>query len=50
LAQVLDISSPVVLYTNGDGDITDEVVKQLNANAPAAKSDDIKEEKKPGKK
>jgi Skp family chaperone for outer membrane proteins len=50
LAQVLDISSPVVLYTNGEGDITDEVVKQLNANAPAAKSDDIREEKKDEKK
>src|SRR6267142_6023113 len=51
-AQVLDISSPVVLYTNGENDITDEVIKQLNANAPAAKSDDTekKDEKKSEKK
>jgi len=48
-AQVLDVSSPTVLYTNGDNDITDEVIKQLNANAPAAKSD-TKEEKKDEKK
>jgi Skp family chaperone for outer membrane proteins len=52
LAQVLDVSSPVVLYTNGENDITDEVIKQLNANAPAAKSDDTekKDEKKSEKK
>jgi len=52
LAQVLDVSSPVVLYTNGENDITDEVVKQLNANAPAAKADDTekKDEKKSEKK
>jgi len=50
LAQVLDVSSPVVLYTNGDNDITDEVIKQLNANAPAAKPDATKEEKKDEKK
>jgi hypothetical protein len=52
LAQVLDVSSPVVLYTNGENDITDEVVKQLNANAPAAKTDDTekKDEKKSEKK
>jgi outer membrane protein len=51
-AQVLDVSSPVVLYTNGENDITDEVVKQLNANAPAAKTDDTekKDEKKSEKK
>jgi Skp family chaperone for outer membrane proteins len=49
-AQVLDVSSPVVLYTNGESDITDEVIKQLNANAPAAKPDDTKEEKKSEKK
>jgi outer membrane protein len=49
-AQVLDVSSPVVLYTNGDNDITDEVIKQLNANAPAAKPDTTKEEKKDEKK
>jgi len=52
LAQVLDVSSPVVLYTNGDNDITDEVIKQLNANAPTAKTDDTekKDEKKSEKK
>jgi Skp family chaperone for outer membrane proteins len=51
-AQVLDVSSPVVLYTTGESDITDEVIKQLNANAPAAKSDDTekKDEKKSEKK
>jgi outer membrane protein len=50
LSQVLDVSSPTVLYTNGENDITDEVIKQLNANAPAARSDDTKEEKKDDKK
>jgi len=52
LAQVLDVSSPVVLFTNGENDITDEVIKQLNANAPAAKADDTdkKDEKKSEKK
>jgi len=52
LASVLDVSSPVVLYTNGENDITDEVIKQLNANAPAAKSDDTekKDDKKSEKK
>lgn len=49
-SQVLDVSSPTVLYTNGDNDITDEVVKQLNANAPAARLDETKEEKKTEKK
>ena len=28
-------ATPVVLYTNNDSDITDEVLKQLNAAAPA---------------
>jgi len=50
LAQVFDISSPVVLYNNGENDITDEVVKQLNANAPAARPDETKEPKKDEKK
>jgi Skp family chaperone for outer membrane proteins len=49
-AQVLDVSSPTVLYTTGESDITDEVIKQLNANAPATKPDDTKEEKKDEKK
>jgi Skp family chaperone for outer membrane proteins len=41
-------ATPVVLYTNNDSDITDEILKQLNAAAPAAttapKSDDIKKD------
>lgn len=49
-SQVLDVSSPTVLYTSGESDITDEVVKQLNANAPAAKADETKEQKKDEKK
>ena len=44
---VLDVSarianganSPVVLYSNGDNDITDEIVKQLNAAAPSTPAD-----------
>lgn len=47
---VIDASSPSVLYSTGDNDITDEVVKQLNANAPAAKPDETKDEKKDDKK
>lgn len=27
--------TPIVLYTNGENDITDELLRQLNANAPA---------------
>jgi len=50
LSHVLDVSSPTVLYTNGENDITDEVIKQLNANAPAAKADETREEKKDDKK
>lgn len=50
LSQVFDVSSPTVLYTNGENDITDEVVKQLNANAPAATPSETKEEKKDEKK
>src|ERR1043165_6939029 len=50
LSLVLDVSSPTVLYTNGENDITDEVIKQLNATAPAAKPDESKEEKKSEKK
>ncbi|HYV27980.1 MAG TPA: OmpH family outer membrane protein [Candidatus Eisenbacteria bacterium] len=50
------INTPVVLFNNGDNDITDAVIKQLNANAPAGslkpvdpkpeKAEDRKEEKK----
>ena len=50
LAQVLDVSSPTVLYTNGENDVTDEVIKQLNASAPATKPDDTTQEKKDEKK
>ena len=41
-------STPVILYSNNDSDITDDVLKQLNATAPASapaaapKSEDIK--------
>lgn len=43
---------PVVIYTNGENDITTVVLAQLNANAPAdlPKSDDKKDEKKGEKK
>jgi outer membrane protein len=39
---------PVVLYTNGDNDLTAAVLEQLNANAPAdlPKADGRKDEKK----
>jgi outer membrane protein len=47
---VIDVSSPNILYSTGESDITDEVVKQLNASAPASKPDETKEEKKGGKK
>jgi outer membrane protein len=49
-AQVFDVSSPVVLYTTGENDISDEVIKQLNANAREAKPDETKDEKKDEKK
>src|SRR5512138_303689 len=44
---------PVVLYTNGTNDLTDEILAQLNANAPPdlPKTDEKKgDEKKNGKK
>jgi Skp family chaperone for outer membrane proteins len=50
LTLVLDTSSddvrkpPVVLYNTGDNDMTDAVLKQLNANAPAGSPQ--KEDKK----
>jgi len=39
---------PVVLYTNGTNDLTDEILAQLNANAPAdlPKADEKKDGKK----
>jgi Skp family chaperone for outer membrane proteins len=33
-----DANSPIVLYSSGENDITDEIVKQLNAAAPPASS------------
>lgn len=47
--------APVVLYNNGQNDITDDILKKLNENAPAmpAKTDDAKEkpaEAKPAEK
>ena len=38
-------STPIVLYTNGENDLTDDILKQLNANAPAdsLKSTDTKD-------
>ena len=48
-------NTPIVLHTNGENDLTDEILKQLNANAPADslkssdskdKTGDAKEEKK----
>ena len=45
--------TPFVLFTDNGNDITDEVLKQLNAAAPAAdapKSDEKKDEKKAEKK
>lgn len=45
-ASVLDSSgvsangAPVLLYTNGENDITDEVIAQLNTTAPVATSPD----------
>ena len=60
---VLDSGSPdaagrtaVVLYTNGDNDLTTVVLAQLNANAPTdlpaaeEKKSDKKEDKRDGKK
>jgi len=49
-------STPVVLFNNGENDITDEVIKQLNANAPAGSLNppedqpEKKDAKKEGKK
>ena len=59
MSMVFDNSSselgrlPVVLYSNGTNDLTDEILAQLNANAPAdlPKTDEKKgDEKKNGKK
>ena len=59
MSMVFDNSSselgrlPVVLYSNGSNDLTDEILVQLNANAPAdlPRTDEKKgDEKKNGKK
>ncbi len=44
--------TPIILFTAGEADISDEVIAQLNANAPvtAPKPDDVKDEKKDEKK
>jgi outer membrane protein len=48
-------STPIVLYTNNEHDMTDEVLKQLNVGAPAdaakvdVKKDDKTDEKKKGR-
>ena len=48
------VGTPIVLYTNGQNDMTQEVLSQLNSTAPVGvKSDDAKdkpEDKKEGKK
>jgi len=53
------VPTPVVLYTNGENDLTEEILSQLNAAAPSAlqksdedkeKLDDKKYEKKQGRK
>ncbi len=44
--------TPIVLYTNGDNDLTDEVLAQLNTNAPAGAlkpATDSKAPEKPAK-
>ena len=45
-------NTPVVLYSNNENDITDTVLSQLNAGAPAetAKTEEPKDEKKKAKK
>jgi outer membrane protein len=45
-------ATPVVLFTNNENDITDVILKELNASAPAdaAKTDEKPAEKKEGKK
>ena len=46
--------TPIILYTNGENDMTEQVLVQLNANRPTTagdkKEDDKKEEKKDDKK
>ena len=49
------VGTPIVLYTNGQNDMTQEVLSQLNSTAPVGlvKSDEVKEkseDKKEGKK
>jgi outer membrane protein len=42
-------NTPVMLYTSGENDITDDVLKQLNTNAPAETSKPAATESKPPK-
>jgi len=51
-AQVNPTTPPIVLYSNGESDLTQAVLDQLNIGAPAESSNppDKKEEKKSGKK
>jgi Skp family chaperone for outer membrane proteins len=35
LAGLTGYQTPIILYTNGENDLTDSVVKEVNANAPA---------------
>jgi outer membrane protein len=49
---VNNVPAPVVLYTNNENDMTDDILKQLNATAPAdaAAAEEKKDEKKASKK
>ena len=44
--------TPIVLFSNSENDMTEDILKQLNLGAPAetAKPEEKKEEKKDGKK
>ena len=45
-------NTPVLLFTNGENDITEAILSQLNATAPVElpKPAEKKDEKKPGEK
>ncbi len=40
------LGAPVVLYTNNENDMTDEVIKQLNSTAPTTPTESTKTEEK----
>jgi len=44
--------TPIILFSSNENDMTDAILSQLNATAPAdtPKSEDKKDEKKSGKK